>query len=89
MRFRSQCRLFISNHNYAALNKQPPGIFLTAPLGLTSKGRANFLLLSKRNYAILPVENLKVCPSMKEKPDVLQGTLALMVLKTLDHRALL
>jgi PadR family transcriptional regulator, regulatory protein PadR len=36
------------------------------------------------NRAILPVGNLKVDPSMKEKPDVLQGTLALMVLKTLD-----
>src|SRR5271170_940038 len=42
------------------------------------------LLLSKRNHAIIPVGNLKVGPSMKEKPDVLQGTLALMVLKTLD-----
>ena len=30
------------------------------------------------------LENLKVGPFMKEKPDVLQGTLALMVLKTLD-----
>ena len=42
------------------------------------------MLLSKRNRAILPVGNLKVAPFMKEKPDVLQGTLALMVLKTLD-----
>ena len=46
--------------------------------------RPNFLLLSKRTHAILPVGNLKVGLSMKEKPDVLQGTLALMVLKTLD-----
>ena len=45
---------------------------------------ATILLLSKRNRAILPVGILKVGPSMKEKPDVLQGTLALMVLKTLD-----
>jgi PadR family transcriptional regulator, regulatory protein PadR len=44
----------------------------------------NFLLLSKRNHGILPVGNLKVGPSIKEKPDVLQGTLALMLLKTLD-----
>jgi PadR family transcriptional regulator, regulatory protein PadR len=44
----------------------------------------NFLLLSKRNLGIIPVGNLEVSPSMKEKPDVLQGTLALMVLKTLD-----
>jgi len=44
----------------------------------------NLLLLSKRSHDIIPVGNLKVSPSMKEKPDVLQGTLALMVLKTLD-----
>jgi hypothetical protein len=44
----------------------------------------NLLLLSKRSYAIIPVGNLKVDSSMKEKPDVLQGTLALMVLKTLE-----
>src|ERR1700678_1962930 len=36
------------------------------------------------NHAILPIGNPKVGPSMKKKPDVLQGTLALMVLKTLD-----
>jgi transcriptional regulator len=44
----------------------------------------HFLLLSKRKHAIIPVGNLKVRLPMKEKPDVLQGTLALMVLKTLD-----
>src|SRR5271155_6167949 len=44
----------------------------------------NLLLLSKRKHAILPVGNLKVERPMKEKPDVLQGTLALMVLKPLD-----
>jgi PadR family transcriptional regulator, regulatory protein PadR len=43
-----------------------------------------FLLLSKRNNVIIPVGNLKVGFVMGEKPDVLQGTLALMVLKTLD-----
>ena len=37
------------------------------------------LLLSQRAYAILPVGN-----PMKERSDVRQGTLALMVLKTLD-----
>jgi PadR family transcriptional regulator, regulatory protein PadR len=42
------------------------------------------LLFSKRKYAIIPVGNLKMGLPMKEKPDVLQGTLALMVLKTLD-----
>jgi PadR family transcriptional regulator PadR len=52
---------------------------------LSSKERPkNFLLLSKRSRAIIPVGNLKVELPMKEKPDVLQGTLALMVLKTLD-----
>jgi PadR family transcriptional regulator PadR len=44
----------------------------------------NCLLLSNRNHGIIPVGNLKVVLPMKEKPDVLQGTLALMVLKTLD-----
>ena len=45
----------------------------------------NLLLLSKRKHAnIIPVGNLKMGLPMKEKPDVLQGTLALMVLKTLD-----
>ena len=40
-------------------------------------------MLSKRTHAILSVGNLKVGPSMNEKPDILQGMLALMVLKTL------
>jgi PadR family transcriptional regulator PadR len=44
--------------------------------------RQKFLLFSKRKRGMVPVGNLKV--AMKEKPDVLQGTLALMVLKTLD-----
>jgi transcriptional regulator len=48
------------------------------------KSAQKFLLFSKRNDGILPVGNLKVPLPMKEKPDVLQGTLALMVLKTLD-----
>jgi transcriptional regulator len=41
-------------------------------------------LFSKRKHGIVPVGNLKVEFQMKDKPDVLQGTLALMVLKTLD-----
>ena len=41
------------------------------------------LLLSQRKYAILPVGNQNGSV-MKQKADVLQGTLALMVLKTLD-----
>jgi PadR family transcriptional regulator, regulatory protein PadR len=48
------------------------------------KKSRNFVLLSNRTHAIIPVGNLKVGFRMKEKPDVLQGTLALMVLKTLD-----
>jgi PadR family transcriptional regulator PadR len=50
---------------------------------LTSKDRANFLLLSKRNHDIIPVGNLKGGLLMRKKPEALQGTLALMVLKTL------
>jgi transcriptional regulator len=33
---------------------------------------------------MIPVVNLRESVSMKDKPDVLQGTLALMVLKTLE-----
>ena len=42
-----------------------------------------FLLLSQRKWAIIPVGN-QDDGAMKQKKDVLQGTLALMVLKTLD-----
>jgi PadR family transcriptional regulator, regulatory protein PadR len=42
-----------------------------------------YLLLSKRKYAIFLLESKTTRP-MKQKTDVLQGTLALMVLKTLD-----
>jgi PadR family transcriptional regulator PadR len=42
-----------------------------------------YLLLSQRKRAILPVGNQNG-GAMKQKTDVLQGTLALMVLKTLD-----
>jgi len=41
------------------------------------------LLFSQRKYGILPVGNLDG-GAVKEKMDVLQGTLALMILKTLD-----
>src|SRR5215469_5238801 len=59
-------------------------LFPCTRLELLSKESLNFLLLSKRKNAIIPVGNLKVDSRMKEKADVLQGTLALMVLKTLD-----
>jgi PadR family transcriptional regulator len=51
---------------------------------IAEKWPKNLLLFSKRKHAIIPVGNLNVELPMKEKPDVLQGTLALMVLKTLD-----
>ena len=77
--------LRLENHNYAVPNRQSAGSFAESSSGLDAREIAqNFLLLSKRNRAIIPVGNLKVGPFMKEKPDVLQGTLALMVLKTLD-----
>jgi PadR family transcriptional regulator PadR len=44
----------------------------------------NFLLFSKRKHAIVPVGNLKVKLLTKDKPNVLQGTLALMVRKALE-----
>jgi PadR family transcriptional regulator PadR len=47
-----------------------------------------FLLFYNRRRGmvglLVPVGNLEVRIAMKEKPDVMQGTLALMVLKTLD-----
>jgi PadR family transcriptional regulator, regulatory protein PadR len=47
------------------------------------RGIANHLLLSQRTCAIIPVGNQQA-RTMKEKTDVRQGTLGLMVLKTLD-----
>ena len=44
---------------------------------------AIFLLFSQRECAIVPVGNQNE-GAMNKKPDVQQGTLALMVLKTLD-----
>jgi PadR family transcriptional regulator PadR len=44
----------------------------------------NFLLFSKRKHGIVPVGNLKVKLLTKDKPNVLQGTLALMVRKALE-----
>jgi transcriptional regulator len=44
---------------------------------------ANYLLLSQRKYGIVPVGNQNG-GAMKQKMDVRQGTLALMVLRTLD-----
>jgi PadR family transcriptional regulator PadR len=48
----------------------------------------DYLLLSQRKYAMVVLETNRAEPRgrpiMKQKADVLQGTLALMVLKTLD-----
>src|SRR5271155_2729279 len=52
-------------------------------LRLLPRGSESHLLLSQRECVILPVGNQNG-GAMKEKTDVLQGTLALMVLKTLD-----
>jgi PadR family transcriptional regulator, regulatory protein PadR len=52
----------------------------TKPRDAGPPGR--LLLLSQWNCGMLPVGNQR--DSMKEKADVLQGTLALMALKTLD-----
>jgi transcriptional regulator len=49
----------------------------------TTVRSTTFLLFSQRKCAILPVGNQNG-GAMKQKTDVLQGTLALMVLKTLD-----
>jgi PadR family transcriptional regulator, regulatory protein PadR len=70
--------------NYAVLNKQPPGSFLTALLDLTSKDRAKFPVAFQKEPCHPFCRKPKGWFLMKEKPDVLQGTLALMVLKTLD-----
>ena len=44
----------------AVFNEQCPGGLPTALLDLSSKESSNFLLLSKRSRAIIPVGNLKV-----------------------------
>src|SRR6202790_1516392 len=49
----------------------------------TAACSTTYLLLSQRSCGILPVGNQNG-GAMKQKTDVLQGTLALMVLKTLD-----
>jgi PadR family transcriptional regulator PadR len=81
------CKHLPSAHwksNYAALNEQPPGSFLTALLDFTSKDRAKFPVAFQKEACHYPCWKPKGWFVMKEKPDVLQGTLALMVLKTLD-----
>jgi len=50
---------------------------------LTIRSLTIYLLLSQRKSVILLLET-KMAGAMKQKTEVLQGTLALMVLKTLD-----
>src|SRR5208282_5145987 len=78
------CRLFIRNHNSAVFNQQSPGSFLTVLLDLTSKDRAKSPVAFQNEPCNASCRKPKGWSLMKEKPDVLQGTLALMVLKTLD-----
>src|ERR1700675_4628788 len=54
-----------------------------SPNILTIPSLAIYLLLSQRKSVILLLETKTAAP-MKQKTEVLQGTLALMVLKTLD-----
>jgi PadR family transcriptional regulator len=51
---------------------------------LESAEQETYLLLSQRRCGIVPVGNQNGGGAMKQKTDVQQGTLALMVLKTLD-----
>src|SRR3984893_6879747 len=64
----------------------PPGTSITWSTeqfsGIVARPVLAFMLLSQRKRAILPVGN-QHSGAMKRKTDVLQGTLALMVLKTL------
>jgi PadR family transcriptional regulator PadR len=64
--------------------KQSPGSFLTVLLDLTSKDRAKFPVAFQKETCHHSCGKPKRSTAMKEKADVLQGTLTLMVLKTLD-----
>jgi transcriptional regulator len=67
------------------VGKAGGGLLPSTLLDFQSKENPKFsCCFPKGKRVIIPVGNLKVAFSMKEKPDVLQGTLALMVLKTLD-----
>jgi transcriptional regulator len=57
---------------------------LASVLLLFSQRSKSSLLLSKRSHAILLLESKMTSTNNPKKTDVLQGTLALMVLKTLD-----
>ena len=68
--------------NYGRVACDPPGI--ADKLQTHSRtSHATYLLFSQRKCGTLPVGNQNG-GAMKQKTDVLQGTLALMVLKTLD-----
>jgi PadR family transcriptional regulator, regulatory protein PadR len=72
------------NLNYAVFNQQSPDCFPKDPLDLSPKDRAKLPVVFQRESCHDSCWKPKGVSSMAEKPDVLQGTLALMVLKTLD-----
>jgi len=83
--------LFITSGKFAALSLFPPHLGVEGNLSevnggsaaRTAPGSKTYLLFSQRKCVTLPVGN-QDGGAMKQKTDVLQGTLALMVLKTLD-----
>jgi PadR family transcriptional regulator, regulatory protein PadR len=75
---------FHSRSNYAAFNEQCPDGFPTALLDLSSKESSKLPVAFQKEACHYSCWKPKGRFAMKEKPDVLQGTLALMVLKTLD-----
>jgi hypothetical protein len=64
--------------------QQSPGSFLTDLLDLASKDRAKSPVAFQKEPCHHSCWKPKGWFAMKEEPDVLQATLALMVLKTLD-----
>jgi PadR family transcriptional regulator PadR len=70
--------------NYAVFNEQCPGGFPTALLDLSPKESSKLPVVFQKEAWHCSCWKPKGGLPMKERPDVLQGTLALMVLKTLD-----
>ena len=79
------CRVGSSVQVAVRVSACPRGPRLWAPSHLRARPSASltYLLFSQRKFGILPVAYQKG-EAMKQKADVLQGTLGLMVLKTLD-----
>jgi PadR family transcriptional regulator, regulatory protein PadR len=74
----------IQEANYAVFNEQCPGGFPTALLDLSSKESSKLPVVFQKEVWHCSCWEPIGALAMREKPDVLQGTLALMVLKTLD-----